>query len=135
MRRHSRPYASQYDYFARLDAAFAAAEAAYDDAAWEALSERQQLDALGMSDRRIKHPCEAMPPQEINAHRRRVGLRHEAILLAAIAADPTATAAELAQRLELTKPTVEMTRKRLLHAGRIRGERLGFTEWRYEVLV
>lgn len=130
-----RPHASQYAYFARLDAAFAAAETTYDDAAWEALSERQQLDALGLSDRRIKRiTCEGGPPQNRNGDQRRRGMRHEAMLLAAIAADPTATAAELAQRLELTKPTIESARKRLLRAGRIRGERLGFTTWRYEVL-
>lgn len=133
--RYTRPHASQHEYFAHLDAAFAAAEATYDDMAWDALSEREQLDALSLFDRRVHRLCEGTPPQAPNIHRRQVALRREEMLLAAIRDDPAATTAEYARRLGLTNAMVKNARTRLLKAGRLRGERIDFTVWHYEVLL
>ena len=116
--RTTRPYASQYDYFARLDAVFAAVEATYNDAAWEALSCQEQLEALGIGARRLP----SGQPLALQLRQRAMRARNAAAVLDVLRTNPNATNREIGALTGLSYSGVVDNIRYLYRTNRLRRE-------------
>lgn len=110
--------ASQHDYFVRIDAAFAQTETRYSNQEWAALSDYEQLAALGLSDRSMGKPTR-LPPGRRTPYWQERKARHREMVLQAIREYPRASGREIAVHTGLTVHIVSHYLKQLQGEGRV----------------